>query len=342
MTEPAASGTDALWAGVDRVIDRAWSLDDLQSHRLQLLAARRWRQCGRELPSRLRSQEHTATVLSLLSPYVLARARAAYDGTIVLMKGPEVGARYPDPILRPYCDLDLLVDDAPAAQRAFLAAGFTTLGEDAAYEGRHHLCPLRAPDVPLKVEVHRRIEWPKWGPPPDTEELLASAVPSAIGVDGLLALRPDHHALALAAHSWSGAPLRRILDLVDIAAVTEDLDRRAVAAIARGWGIEGVWRTMIDAADALLLEVPGARVPPWARDIRDVRDSTVFENHLARLLGPLWALPLHRGLHVAVRAVADDLRPTVGESWAVKRGRARRAVLHPTTPLAEHHAVEAQ
>jgi hypothetical protein len=293
------------------------------------------------VPACFRAQQRIAAVLSLLTPDVLTEVRAAYDGTIVLMKGPEAGARYPDPALRPYRDLDLLVDDAASAQRALLAAGFTALGPDAGYEKRHHLCPLVMPGTPVIIEVHRGIEWPKWGRPPDTSELLESAVASAVGVSGILALRPDHHAIAVAAHSWSDAPLRRILDLVDVAVLSDGLDRSALGAVARGWGIGGVWQTTLDAADALLLEAPGARVPPlWARDMRDVRDSTVFENHLARLIGPMWALPPHRGLRVAARAIADDMRRAEGESWAEKLGRARRAALHPSKRLAEHHAVE--
>ena len=42
---------------------------------------------------------------------------------MVLMKGLEVGAYYPDPGLRPFRDLDLLVDDAERAQQALIEAG---------------------------------------------------------------------------------------------------------------------------------------------------------------------------------------------------------------------------
>ena len=48
---------------------------------------------------------------------------------LILMKGPEAAARYPDPALRPFCDLDFLVDDPAAAHRALMAAGFVEVGD---------------------------------------------------------------------------------------------------------------------------------------------------------------------------------------------------------------------
>ena len=123
------------------------------------------------------------------------------------MKGAEVALSYPDAALRPYRDVDILVDDPPTVQRSLLAAGFEAVGEpDAYYEGRHHLRPLISRDYPLLVEVHRRPEWPKWASPPPNDELFAAGEPSALGVDGILAPRPAAHALLVAAHSWAEVP----------------------------------------------------------------------------------------------------------------------------------------
>ena len=66
--------------------------------------------------------------------------RAAYDGTLALMKGPEVAAHYPDPRLRTYCDLDFLVDSPEPAHRALLSAGFVEVGDPAHYHGALHIC----------------------------------------------------------------------------------------------------------------------------------------------------------------------------------------------------------
>ena len=108
-------------------------------------------------------------------------------------------------------------------QRALLAAGFEPGGAsgDDDYVGLHHLRPLRVPgETAAFVEVHRRPGWVKFVDPLTTRELLAAATEGATGVPGVLALPPAHHALVLAAHSWDERPMRRLLDLIDIAAVT--------------------------------------------------------------------------------------------------------------------------
>jgi hypothetical protein len=257
----------------------------------------------------------------------------------VLMKGPEVAARYPDPALRPFRDLDLLVPDAERAHAALLRAGFEPIGhQDTFYANRHHLRPLVLPGTPLVVEVHRRPEWPKWGAPPPTEELIAAAVPSALGIDGILALPPAQHALVVAAHSWSGAPLRRALDVVDATALTAGQDPADAEALSRRWDIEGVWNVTTAAARALLYGIPiPSMLRLWARDLLHVRERTVLENHLARLLSPFWILPAPRAVAVAAQSLTSELRPLAGEQWRDKLARMGRAIRHPLYPLSAYH-----
>src|SRR5438445_329663 len=100
---------------------------------------------------------------------------------------------------------------------------------------------------------------------------------------------PGAHAVLLAAHSWGHEPLRRVLDLIDIAMVLEgEDDRRLARELAFRWGLGGVWRTTIGVADALLRRsgsVPALRI--WARHLAAVRERTVFETHLTRWAGPV-------------------------------------------------------
>ena len=63
------------------------------------------------------------------------------------MKGPEVAAHYPVPSDRPFGDLDLLVEDPEAAQRALIAAGFVEFGEP---DG------IRRPSAPSATHVAGR------------------------------------------------------------------------------------------------------------------------------------------------------------------------------------------
>ena len=134
-----APGT--AWSAARVLIDRAATLDDLRAHRLQLLAASLWLAEGRPVPDELRADRRYAATMALAAPALLERARAAYDGPLMLIKGPEVAACYPEPSARHFRDLDLLAEDPERAQRALLAAGFEETGSDAA----HHLPPSAGP-----------------------------------------------------------------------------------------------------------------------------------------------------------------------------------------------------
>ena len=189
----------ALWRAVDALVDRAPSVADLQSHQLELFAVRRWRALGRDIPAELLERERRAAIGALSAPLLLDRVLGAYAGELVLLKGPEIAARYPEPALRSFGDVDLLAADAPEAQAALLSAGFEEVGDPEAYRDIHHLRPLRSPGLPLVAEIHSRPKWPDGiQPPPPTRELLAAGVSTG---DGPKSLPPSHHALLLAGHS---------------------------------------------------------------------------------------------------------------------------------------------
>ena len=328
-----------LWRGVDRLIDRAPSLADLRSHGLHLLAARSLRRRGIPLPDQLAEEEVVARRRELSASLVLTRMRASYEGRMILMKGPEMAARYPTGC-RPFGDLDVLAEDPEAAQRALIAAGFERVGfEDSYYDGLHHLRPLRLPEAPSPiVEIHRRPNWVEWVDPPPNEELFGAAVPSICEVDGYLALSPAQRGPSLAAHSWVEMPLRRILDLVDVVLVAPSCDaRREARAVASRWGLGRMWDSTLAAADCLLFAAaPPAALRVWARNLRQVRDRTVLENHVRRWLSGFAALPPGSAARAAVVAVARDLRPAPAEPWTSKLRRTREAARNPTRPAADH------
>src|SRR5262249_28719626 len=138
---PTACGD--LWSRVDALVDRTEDIGDLRIHSLQLIAARRWRGQGRPIPDELAEEETSACIVALAVPVLLRRLHAAYEGPMLLMKGPEVAALYPDPALRPYADVDVLVTDRPAAVRALVAAGFEERYDEAVFgDGFHHSRPL--------------------------------------------------------------------------------------------------------------------------------------------------------------------------------------------------------
>jgi len=329
----AAPSRRALWAAVDRLVDSTDDVSALRVNGLHLFAARRWREHGRAVPAELERAERLALLVTLIVPHVLRQVRSACEGTIVLHKGPEIAARYPDPALRSYIDLDVLVRDAGETQQALLGAGFEEVGDPVRYEATPHLRPLHMPGLPLLVEVHSSPNWPAWLGPPPVQELLDAAVPSSLGIDGVLTLAPHHHALAVAAHSWAHGPLARVRDLVDVAAMAEGLERAELLSTARRWGLERLWRTTIGTAGAVLFgdSNPYADSKPWAlrtwaRNLPAVRERTVLERHVALLLAGFSALGVGRGAREMVAQAGRDLRPVGDEAWGTKLWRTRVAL----------------
>jgi hypothetical protein len=129
---PSRAKTDQLvWEGVDRLLAGTSDVAALRAHRLHLLAGRRWRERGEEVPAALVQDERLAGIVAVLAPELLRRVVGLCDASVVVHKGPEIAARYPDPVLRPYIDLDVLVEDSESARRALLAAGFVEIGDPA-------------------------------------------------------------------------------------------------------------------------------------------------------------------------------------------------------------------
>jgi hypothetical protein len=338
----AASGP---WDRLPGLIDRAPSLEALRAHRLQLLAASLIRSRGGEPPSDLREEERRATMTALAAVAVLRRVRASYGGRLIVMKGPEVAASYPEPRTRPYGDIDLLAEDAPGAQRALLAAGFIEYAGERDHSRAQHLDPLIDPELGLTVEIHRRPNCPPCLLAPSTDELLSLAVPSATGIHGLLAPSPAAHALLLAAHAWAHHPLGRVGDLVDVAAILPHGERGAAALLARRWGWERMWRTTLSASDALLggaaeSLASGAPEPlalrTWARHLGTVSELSVLDNHMVRMIAPFYSLPGRRvplGLAIELRGYAE-LNP--GERWPRKLARTAVALRDAFTVKSQH------
>lgn len=338
-----------IWEGVDRLIDRAPGLTALRMHGIHLLAADRWRSLGSSVPPDLVEDERRAVMISLAVPALLSRARAAYEGKIILLKGPEVATRYLDPARRSFIDLDLLVEDLELAQQLLIAGGCEEADDppwalqprerDAdPFSNKHHGRPLHWPDLPLKIELHRWPNWPRWLSPPASGELFSAAVPSALEVEGILTLPPEQHTLVLAAHSWVHEPLGRVRDLLDVAVMAKDVDAFELDQLAESWGIGRLWRSTRTLADALFGE-PERRTlaqRTWARNVALVRERTVFESHLERWISCFWSTPPLEALRLSASNVAWDLRPAAGEPWSVKLARTRRALRAALSPKSAH------
>jgi hypothetical protein len=311
-----------MWEHVDRLLAASpASLDLMRVHRVELLEARRRRAAGIDLDSGLIADQTRVAVNEMAVPGLLARMRSAYDGPLLLMKGPEVALDYGAPGLRSFGDLDLLTDDPEAAQAALLGAGFQEVFDADIYEDIHHLRPLWWPGLPIVVELHTRANWPAAIPGPSTAELLAAAVPGRLGVAGITTLPPEHHTLVLAAHAWEHQPLGRLGNLIDVAVVLRRSDAAEVERLARRWGCLRMWRTTRRAVRAVVEgEGHSAAVALWARHLRGVRERTVLEWHVKDLLGPVWAHPARR---VPRAIVAETSRIQLSRSWLALRNAGR-------------------
>jgi hypothetical protein len=325
-----------LWTRLDGLLERAPRHSDLRFHGLDQLAARRRRVPDEPRFEESAAAERTAVATSLIAPLVLQKLLAVLDEPVVLMKGPEVALWWQCPLARSFRDLDVLVLDSKATWHKLRNAGFQPTGDPALYVGIHHLRPLVWPGLPLAVEIHHEPKWIESAAPP-TAELLRTAVPSATGVPGLLALEPARHAVVSAMHAWAHVPLGRLSHLVDVAALAQAADRDELARIARSWDVERVWRTTQATIDSLF----GERRRPlagqiWARHLWGARERTVLERHLERWLGPFSALPPGQ----AAAATRDNLRHQFtladGETRPQMIRRSARAAADAFKRLSEH------
>lgn len=337
MGDPLSSLT-IDWERVGRLVESAPTAKDIRVHRLELLALDRARRLGRSLPETWLGDERRSAVTALAGRLVVTRVRATWGGRMALIKGPEVATFYPNPAVRTFGDVDLLVDDAQEAQRALLDAGWEEGPFEDLFHDLHHGRPLLLPGTPIAVELHSEIKWPdRAGSPPSTDLLLQEAVPSRTGIDGVLALRPEHHALCLAAHAWGHEPLARARDLLDVAVVCEHADLDEVDALAREWGIHRMWRTTIAAVSSLVAGTdPSLAQRVWARHLVTLRDRTVVETHLMKLFSPFSEVGLGPALAAASSRAASVLVPADGETWSTKLARTRRAVRSAGRRRTEH------
>ncbi len=333
----AAEARSALFAGVDRLLGRAGERAALEIHRLEPLAARRLRRLGAEVPEELVEAERLGAAFALASSVHLERIRQAVDGPLLLLKGPEVAARYPDAALRIFRDVDLVAPAPAEAQRALVGAGYREVGDPGYYADAPHLLPLAWPGLPLELEVHERPNWPRRLRPPAAAELFEGARPASVGVDGLLAPEPARHALVLAAHAWMHGPLRRARDLLDVGLLAAEADRAEADLLARRWGMEKLWRVTLALVEALLLDEPAPRaLRGWASNLAVLGERTVLRNHVGLWVGWYTALPPAPATLAMLDAVRSDLSPEGGEGWRSKARRSARALGNAFVPRSEH------
>ncbi|MBY0525331.1 MAG: nucleotidyltransferase family protein [Gemmataceae bacterium] len=240
----------------------------------------------------------------------------------VQLKGPILSERlYADPLVRPSCDLDLLVHaaDLPRTVESLESLGYRR-GSDAevGYDLRHHhhvslYHPCRPP-----VEVHFRA-FAGFGTVVPAEDLMARAVPysSSRGTTYLVLSREDE-ALYLCLHA-AGHAFSQLVWLHDIqtfCAQNPDTDWEAVFARAR--------QCQVSVALAFALFV--AKSGEWDEPARSlVREHLRHERATDALLRQLQGAPVDSFRAKALSAV---LRLSLCENPILVWRQLRRHVAH--------------
>ena len=325
-----------LWRAVDRLLARA-EVGGVLAHGVAPLAAYRLRRLGEPVPAALQPYEQLARMATLTAIPLLRRLRDLADGPLVLVKGAEVASLYPG-LARSFGDIDLLAVEGRALHTALKQEGFVESAYPDDFSEYRHLHPLQAPRVWLEVEIHVRPIVPDGYRPPPLAEVVEASVPSAVGVEGVSAPHPAHHALMLAAHAWDDTEaLLSLRDLIDVAAVAQQASDAELSGTARAWGLSGIWETTRRVADALF--AGGRRTTAlriYGRHLEAVRERTVLENHLWRWCAPFSELPIHRALLALPAVLGKELRPDPGERWTEKVRRVGLGVLHPQRAMSVH------
>ena len=335
LADLASDRRDDLWPAVNAVLAGA-SPEDARTHALGPLEAFRRNLVGAAVPEALTMEARMAAFAMLSVRPLLERIRSGCDGPLVLMKGPEIALRYPGGA-RGFVDIDLLAPDPRRAHDQLRAAGFIEAGDVKRFQPRHHLRPLRWPELPLQVEIHGRPHWPDGLQAPAADSIIGLARPSGLDVEGILAPEGAHHALLVAAHAWAHEPLWRLRDLVDVRALAPPSERTAIERTARAWSITRLWRTTDRVTDAVLGK---GRMPllvrPWAGHLLEQRERTVLENHLRDWMAAYWALPVTAALATTAHAIAEDILPAPEEGWSDKLSRMLTASKNANTSLSQH------
>lgn len=325
------------WRNIQQIVERLPE-SSLGSHGVHLIAAAQWRQRGIDVPTAYQEAERVRAIQAPAALLLIERVRATVPGPIVLMKGPELALRYPNPALRPFGDLDLLVQDAELAQQLLVDREFERAGNELKFRDKHHRAPLSFRSLPLTLELHDNPGWLSWMTPASPTELFAEAIPSSLGMDGIMTLAPHHHALFIAAHAWRHGPLGCLIHLIDLVMMTKDQDPDELAELAECWGMGPVWRSSVVAIEALFDEAPAGNgfVRYWITQLRDGHVRNMREHYVGQLLAPLWAPTMSGRVAGEIVTIRDMFAPRPDQEWRDKLLLGRRVVANRRKTLHEY------
>jgi hypothetical protein len=241
------------------------------------------------MAGRLQRQLDAEAVRAVQLEGELIRLADALDhlGAVVLKGAVLAHAAYPDPLLRPFTDLDLLVtgDRVAHAISVFATYGYERTQPEPVpgYDARvGKAVTLRHPGG-VVIDLHRTLAAGNAGEGIDVHGLIAASRQIAIGSHTVPAPSWEAHLVECGLHAVVGDGLARPLSLRDIAEVAHhpSLDPAAAAELALRWQVGDLVGLGLRAArDGLGLELPnplGALAhradvgPPASEQVRSIR-----------------------------------------------------------------------
>jgi hypothetical protein len=330
-----------------RVSDDAWSavLRELIREKLTgfALAAceEGWLKLEEIQVRRLVAEHRKAMTLSLLAECELVLLSETFREAgvpIVVLKGPVLAHQfYPDPTLRPFVDLDLLVktSDWRRACDVLSGAGYVRLTPEpgAGFDERFGKAATHARESGAEVDLHRTLVVGPYGLWIDPEELMASTVPLHIANRHYSRLDDTALLLHQCMHAVLGEKRTRLLPLRDIAQILRrgNIDWLRLTDWAQRWRLEIVFSQALRLLAETLNVGPPREARHWLR--------TPFTGRDRRLLRAYTSDKRDRGGTAITTVYAiNGLRPRLAyiktmlyphqEFLAARVGRGRRAFLH--------------
>ena len=219
------------------------------------------------IAARLQRQLDSEAVRAVQLESELIRLAPALDhlGAVVLKGAVLAHAAYPDPLLRPFTDLDVLV---PGERVAHAMSVFATYGYQRTrpepvpgYEARVGKAITLQHPGGVVIDLHRTLAAGNAGDDIDVHELLADRRQIAVGPHAVPAPSWEAHLVECALHAVVGDGLARPLSLRDIAEVAHhpSLDPVVAGELALRWQVaELVGLGLRAARDGLGLGLPNA------------------------------------------------------------------------------------
>ena len=264
-----------------------------------------------EVVSDLREDLYTAAAQGIRAETQLSRVLGALSRAgipAIVVKGAALGAFYPDPALRLYGDIDIMVRRAhlDAAEQALNAVGYRCFASKGWWLQRfHHLPPMVNDAGGLLVELHWRLDYEVEKGRLPAEDLWARAVGWTVRDQQALRLDAVDAALYLCRHAvvqhrvWGA--FRSLCDLMQLTRGWGEVEWSTLSRRSQSYGLTRPVSLMLVLGGELL----GLAVPEAILSALSVSDSRPQAEELVQLLmGSSGAVPTKVSMG-AVQAAAD-------------------------------------